>query len=223
MQYFSPDFLEFFKELAANNNKPWFDENRKRYEKEVKEPFKKFVGDLIEEVKKNFEPELLIAPKDAIFRINRDIRFAKDKTPYKTNVSALLSPRGRKDHSYPAHYLELSPEYLGIYGGMYGGKTDAVLAMRMHLAKNIDEYKKLVSSKDFVSHFPEGINGEMQKRVPKELKEIAEKHPVLYQKQFYYHTFLAPELVYSNELMPKVLEYIKASEKMKNFLRVPFN
>ena len=223
MQYFSPDFLEFFKELAANNHKPWFDENRKRYEKVVKEPFKKFVGDLIDEVKSKYEPDLLIAPKEAIFRINRDIRFAKDKTPYKTNVSALLSPKGRKNNTYAAHYFELSPEHIGIYGGLYGGKADAVLAMRMHIANNIDTYEKLISNKNFVSHFPEGLKGEVQKRVPKELKDLAEKHPVLYQKQFYYHTNLDPELIHSKELMPTMLEYIKASHGVKRFLREPFD
>lgn len=223
MQYFTPDFLEFFKELAANNSKAWFDENRKRYEKEVKEPFKKFVGDLIEEVKSKYEPDLLIAPKDAIFRINRDIRFAKDKTPYKTNVSALLSPKGKKNHSYAAHYFELSPESIGIYGGMYGGKTDEVLAMRTHISKNIKTFEKLTSDKAFVAHFPKGVEGETQKRVPKELKEQAEKHPVLYQKQFFYHSSLDPELVHSDALMPKMLEYVKASNDLKNFLRQPFD
>ena len=223
MQYFTPDFLEFFKELAGNNHKSWFDENRKRYEKVVKEPFKKFVGDLIEEVKSNYEPELLIAPKDAIFRINRDIRFAKDKTPYKTNVSAVLSPKGRKNQSYAAHYFELSPEHIGIYGGMYGGKTDAVLAMRTHIGNNIKTFNKLISDEAFLSHFPEGIKGEVQKRVPKELKVLTEKHSVLFQKQFYYHTNLDPELVYSKELMPTMLEYVKAGHELKSFLRQPFD
>jgi uncharacterized protein (TIGR02453 family) len=222
MKYFTPDFLEFFKELAANNHKEWFDENRKRYEKEVKDPFKRFVSDVIDEVKK-YEPELLIAPKDAIFRINRDIRFAKDKTPYKTNVSALISPKGRKNHSYAAHYFELSPEHIGIYGGMYGGSTQEVSAMRTHLSNHMAEYEKLTKDKNFKKHFPEGVQGEAQKRVPKELKDQAEKYPVLLNKQFYYHASLEPELVYSDKLLPTMMEYYKASHDLKTFFRQPYD
>ena len=222
MQYFNSDFLEFFKELAANNHKGWFDENRKRYEKEVKEPFKKFVGDLIEELKSKFEPELLIAPKDAIYRINRDIRFAKDKTPYKTNVSALISPRGRKAYSYAANYFELSPEHLGIYGGMYGGSTQDILAMRTHLANYMSKYEKIIGNKRFRDLYPEGIKGEAQKRLPKELKEMGDKYPVLYNKQFYYNATMDPEIIISDNLMNTVLEYCTASNDIKNFLREPF-
>jgi uncharacterized protein (TIGR02453 family) len=94
MVYFEKDYFEFFKELAANNHKEWFDVNRSRYHSSVKEPFDKFIADLITEVHK-IDKKIEIAPKDAIFRINRDIRFSKDKTPYKLNRSAIISPRQR--------------------------------------------------------------------------------------------------------------------------------
>ena len=74
MPYFTQDFLDFFKELAANNHKDWFDENRKRYHKSVKDPFYKFLEDAIAEIQK-VDPTIQIEPKDAAFRINRDIRF----------------------------------------------------------------------------------------------------------------------------------------------------
>ena len=74
MSYFNPDFIAFFKELAANNNKDWFDENRKRYEDEIREPFKRFLRDLIAELAKE-NPALDIETKNAMFRINRDVRF----------------------------------------------------------------------------------------------------------------------------------------------------
>ena len=80
MTYFSTDYLEFFKELAANNNKEWFDRNRKRYESVVRDPFKTFIGQLISEIAKS-DSAFDIESKDAIFRINSDIRFSKDKTP----------------------------------------------------------------------------------------------------------------------------------------------
>ena len=221
MKYFTPDFLAFFKELAANNHKDWFDENRKRYFNEIKEPFKKLVGDLIEELKNSSDPDLLIEPKDAIFRINRDIRFAKDKTPYKTQVSAILSPKGRKDHNYSAVYFELGPERIGIYGGSYGPNTQQLLALRLHLAKNMKRFESLINDNNFKQHF-NGIEGETHKRAPKELKEAAEKYPILLNKQFYFSSVLDPEIIATEKLYPTLLEYFEAGKEMNHFLREPF-
>lgn len=222
MPYFSNDYLEFFKELAANNHKEWFDDNRKRYEKEVKNPFKNFIGDLITELRNTTDPDLLIEPKDAIFRINRDIRFSKDKTPYKTNNSALLSPEGRKAKGLPALYVELGPEFIGIYGGCYMLSTAEVAQVRSHIAQNLPEFQSLHSDGDFRNHFSEGILGEEQKRVAKEVKEAAEKEPVIFKKQFYYRTHLDPAIIPTDELMPTILQYNMAAFKMREFLREGF-
>ncbi|HNR54889.1 MAG TPA: DUF2461 family protein, partial [Flavobacteriales bacterium] len=86
MAWFTNDFNDFFKDLAKNNNKEWFDANRKRYEASVKEPFTAFVAEAIKRIGKH-DKAVRIEPKEAIFRINRDIRFSKDKTPYKLNAS----------------------------------------------------------------------------------------------------------------------------------------
>ena len=96
MAYFTKDFIDFFKELAANNKKEWFDFNRKRYEKSVKQPFAEFVQEMIDRIRAD-DPKVDISTKDAIFRINRDVRFSKDKTPYKTHMAAIVSARGKKD------------------------------------------------------------------------------------------------------------------------------
>ena len=93
MAFFTPDFLQFFIELAPNNNKDWFDINRKRYENSVKEPFKKFVQQLIGELAKSNPAFESLEAKDCIFRINRDVRFSKDKIPYKMMVSAVIAPK----------------------------------------------------------------------------------------------------------------------------------
>lgn len=219
MNYFSDDFHAFFKELASNNHKEWFDENRKRYEKEIKEPFKGFVGDLIGHLRGSHEPDLAIEPKDAIFRINRDIRFAKDKSPYKTNVSALISNRGRKSPDYPALYVELSPEYLGIYGGSYMLKPAQVKAVRSYIASNLDTFQALNNEPNFRKHYPEGIVGESQKRVDKDIREAAEIEPILFQKQFYYTHAVDPKLISSDGLLITVLDHYEASKDMMFFLR----
>ena len=92
MSYFSPKFVDFFKGLAANNNKEYFDANRKTYIKEVKNPFQALLMDVRDQIAKS-DPEVKKQElKNAVFRINRDIRFSKDKTPYNLHVSAVVSP-----------------------------------------------------------------------------------------------------------------------------------
>ncbi|MEL6943413.1 MAG: DUF2461 domain-containing protein, partial [Bacteroidota bacterium] len=105
MKHFTPDFLNFFKDLRANNEREWFHANKKRYEQSVKIPFQAFIADVIEHAS-IFDPNILITPKDAIFRIYKDTRFSKDKTPYKLHASAVVSRGGRKDLTSIGIYLE---------------------------------------------------------------------------------------------------------------------
>lgn len=217
MNYFTKDYLQFFKDLAPNNNKDWFDTNRKRYEESIREPFKVFVTDLIEEISK-VDAEVQITQKESIFRINRDIRFSKDKTPYKLNNSALISKNGRKDKSYPGIYVELGPEMLGIYGGVFMPSTQQVEKIRNYIAANLNEFNAIIASQNFVDNYGE-LKGDKAKRIPKELKTIAEQQPLIYNKQWYYHANLAPEVIESNDLMPTILNHHKAAKNMREFLQ----
>ena len=216
MAYFSPDYLEFFKELAGNNNKEWFDLNRQRYETVVREPFKNFIGQLIAEMAKT-EPELNIEPKEAIFRINRDIRFSKDKTPYKLNNSAIISPAGRKDKNNPGIYLEFGPEKLGVYGGIYMPSPTQVQKVRAYMLQNLDEWEGLLHESEFREAYGE-ILGEKSKRIPKEFRAAAEKQPLLYNKQWYYHADLSPDVILNENLMDVILKLWKKAQPVKNFL-----
>ncbi len=216
MNYFDPDFIEFFKELAANNHKDWFDLNRKRYTDIVKEPFKKFVGDLIEEVQK-LNPKIKeIEPKDCIFRINRDIRFSKDKTPYKMNVSALIAPGGKKDYQGEGVYVELGPEHVRVYGGLYEPDKENLLTLREGIAKNPEAFKKVYSAKEFESYFGI-IRGDQNKIIPKDLKPAGEKEPLIYNKQFYYFSEMEPEAMTKGDFMEQVLLRYKAGRPVEQY------
>lgn len=217
MKYFTEDYLQFFIELAANNHKEWFDENRKRYEKSVKDPFKKFVDDLITETRK-FDPSVTIEAKDAIFRINRDIRFSKDKTPYKLDRSAIISSAGRKDHSVPGFYISLGPEHTSIGGGAYFLKPDQLTAVRQHIVNHSKEFEKLLKDETFNNHF-DGIKGEENKRLPKEFQEAGEGQPMLYKKQFYFMRADDPELILKDNFMDYCIENFKAAQPVQQFLK----
>ena len=90
MTFFTNDTVKFWKGLAKNNNKAWFDKNRKAYEQHLKEPYARLASALVEQVSE-VEPEYNTPPKQAMYRINRDIRFAADKTPYKTRLGVTMA------------------------------------------------------------------------------------------------------------------------------------
>lgn len=216
MSYFTKDYNKFFKELAANNNKEWFDQNRKRYEKSVKEPFKAFVQELIDQMAK-IDPAVQIQPKDAIFRINRDIRFSKDKTPYKTNLSAIIGPKGKKDKTYPGMYVEMGPADVRIYGGVYMLERDQLQNIRETIANDLKGFDKVISGKEFKEKYGE-IHGEKMKRLPKELMEAAEKQPLIFNKNFYFFAKFKPSLSTDPKLVDTLMEYYKIGRPVGEYL-----
>ncbi len=216
MAWFTPDFNKFFIELAPNNNKEWFDANRKRYEGSVKKPFEAFVAEVIKQVAK-VDPKVTIDPREAIFRINRDVRFSKDKAPYKSRMSAVVAAGGRKDHSSGGIYFEIGPENVAFYGGQYMPDKEQLQRIREHIATNLGQFKKLRTAKAFVDRFGE-IQGEKNKIVPKEFKEGLAKEPLIANKQFYFMAELSPKIVTDPELMAILMDHYKVMKPMNDFL-----
>lgn len=215
MNPITKEFNQFFIDLAPNNHKDWFDENRKRYEHHIKKPFEDFVGLLIGEVNKhnkNINPK----PKDCIFRINRDIRFAKDKTPYKMNRSAAINIGGRKDMSPEGVYVEMGPEHVRVYRGLYQLKTEDIGKVRNYIAKNNKEFKSLYSEKNFKKYFGE-VRGEKAKRIPKELSSVAENEALIYNKQWYFFSEMSPEKTTDKNLINLIIDRYLAAEPIAQF------
>ena len=216
MPHFSPEFLQFFKDLAANNNRDWFTQNKKHYELVVKKPFEVFITDMINRVKKD-DPKVKIEAKDAIFRIYRDVRFSKDKTPYKIQVSAIISPGGRKDMLTPGMYLEFGPEHIRVYGGVYSPEKNDLFNIRSYIIDHNDEFNKLLKNKKFVDMYGE-IRGEKNKILAKEFKEAAQDQPLIFNKQFYYFGQMEPELALEKDLIERIYAFYEAAKPMKKFL-----
>ncbi len=220
MKYFNPEFIEFFKGLSQHNNKEWFDKNRKIYEKEVKKPFSDFVGEMIERISQ-YEPEIQIKPSDAIMRINNDIRFSKDKSPYKSYVAANISKYGKKDKSYPGFYFQLSPEKIEVFGGAYMIDKERLQNIRDHIAAHTKDFSSVYNNEAFKAKFGK-IRGEQHKRLPKEFQEIAEKESLIANKQFYYTAELPASLITSEKLPNELMEYYLTGKKLNDFLRPAF-
>ena len=216
MSYFTKETLNLLKKLKNNNNREWFNENKPKYIANVKEPFEVFIDDLIEAMNPYFE-SLPITPKDAIFRIYRDVRFSKDKTPYKTKVSAIISPGGRKDKIIPGIYLEISADDMRVYSGLYQLDSKQLFNVRSHISHNLDEFKSLVSSSKFVKTFTD-IKGEKNKRIPKDFEDDAIAQPLLYNKQFYFFTSWPAETIYDKNLIKKITETYTIAQPVSEFL-----
>jgi uncharacterized protein (TIGR02453 family) len=219
MKYFDADFMQFFRELAPNNHKEWFDANRKRYENKVRDPFKRFVSDVIAEIGELDEALKGQDPKQAIFRINRDIRFSKDKSPYKLHVSAAIAPHGKKDMTFPGLYLEFNPEHVRLYSGVYMPDREQLNKLRHYLASHQKDFLKLIGTDEFKDLWGGTIHGEKHKVLPKELKNAAQKLPLLFNKQFYYYADMPPEMAESPDLMQAIKTRYEAILPLNRFLR----
>ena len=215
MSHFSPAFFKFFDQLGKNNHKEWFDANRPTYEKEVKEPFKKFVTHILNELAKE-QPDILKDASKSIFRINRDIRFAKDKSPYKNHVGAVFSRSGTKDIR-PGYYLHLGAKEIFIGGGMYEVDKEKLEKIRQEIYYNPEAFKKLINEKTFKSFYGT-VQGEKNKILTAEYKEFARQQPVIANKQFYYMAKLKKEDVLDKNFDKTVLKYFKAASKFNEFM-----
>ena len=215
MGYFTKDYIDFFKELSANNKKEWFDKNRKRYEASIKEPFKVFVEEIISRMQKD-DPAVTLEAKDSIFRINRDIRFSTDKTPYKTHMSALVSAGGKKDKTIPGLFFSLGAEKVTIYSGAHMIEKDILQKIREHIARNLSDFDKLITDKKFLDTFGE-ILGDKNKRLPKEFQEISEKQPLIANKHFYYLSTFKPTVILDPKLPDIFMDCYFTAKPLKLF------
>ncbi|NND07185.1 MAG: DUF2461 domain-containing protein [Saprospiraceae bacterium] len=217
MEYFTEDFRHFFHELQTNNSKDWFDQNRKRYRKSIKEPFEKFLVDLIDQMRA-FDPSLNILPKDCMLRINRDIRFSKDKTPYNTHYTTFVSATGKKDKSMPGLFLRFSADTIGIMGGCYMPNKDQLHNIRSAIASDPSEFRKIIGEPEFASKFGQ-IRGEEHKRIPKEFQAAAVSEPLLAKKQFYFMSEVPATIIPTKKLLPTILKFWHTARPLNNYLK----
>jgi uncharacterized protein (TIGR02453 family) len=147
----SKNTLQFLDDLKANNNRDWFLENKKRYEA-VKKEYQQLVGDFLDTMKP-LDPSLeMLEVKNCTFRINRDIRFSKDKTPYKSHLGVWLSS-GAKGMNRSGYYIHLEKGASFIAGGLYCPEAVDLKKMRKEIAYFYDDLEAILNEKDFKKEF----------------------------------------------------------------------
>jgi len=211
------DFLQFLYDLSQNNNRDWFEKNKKRYEASVKKPFEETVGAILERIRA-FEPDFLATPKDCIFRIYRDTRFSADKTPYKNHVGAVLTSQGRKNMDQSGYYLHIEFGNLMLGGGAYFLDKEPLRKARTAIMQDPETFRALILEKNFVEKFGE-IKGEKNKVLPPEFKEVAKSEPLLANKQFYFMAELDPENVLRPDFPGFAADYFRAGKPLNDYFR----
>jgi uncharacterized protein (TIGR02453 family) len=141
--------VKFLKDLAKNNNKPWFDTHRTAYDA-AKSDFVSFIQKVIDQHGKNDATIKPLVAKDCMFRINRDIRFSKDKTPYKKNFAASINKGGRKS-MLAGYYFHLEPGQTFVGGGVYQPMPEELKKLRQEIDYNLADFKKITGGKKFKS------------------------------------------------------------------------
>lgn len=180
----SKSTFQFLKDLRENNDRDWFNANKDRY-LVAKEEFDQFIDALIAEIGK-FDPTVShFTAKDCVFRIYRDVRFSKDKSPYKTHFGAHITsaPKKSEIHTRAGYYIHLEPGDSMLAGGAYMPESKWLRSIREKIYSNTADFKKILNNKSFKEYFGT-IEGEKLKKAPKDFPIDHPEIELLKQKSF---------------------------------------
>jgi uncharacterized protein (TIGR02453 family) len=213
-----PQTLKFLKQLKKNNNKPWFDAYRAGYEA-GRIDFSNFIQLLIDALQKSDNTITGLTAKDCVFRINRDIRFSKDKTPYKTNFAAVIKRGGRKS-KFAGYYFSCSPGESFVGGGLWMPEREDLQKLRQEIDYNWDEFQSILREKNFKKIYGDLYHGDDIKlgRMPKgyEMDNAAIEYLKL--KCFIGETKIPDEDLLKSSLHKKTLTAFQALQPLLNFI-----
>ncbi len=209
--------LNFLKKLEKNNDRDWFNANKDEY-LAANEYFIGFVEKLIKGISK-FDPEIIgVNAKKSIFRIYRDVRFSKDKSPYKTNFGASITPGGGKMSS-AGYYIHVQPKGSMLAGGKYMPQPKELLAIRNAIVKKPNEYLKIGRAKKFKEYFGV-IHGDKLKTAPKGFPKDHEMIEHLRLKSYIaYHEKIPQKIVTAPDYDKYALKVFRAMKPLNDFIR----
>jgi uncharacterized protein (TIGR02453 family) len=219
----STSTISFLKTLKKNNNKPWFDNNREKY-LDAKNNFEEFVGSLLSKMILFDEDLKDLIPKNCTFRINRDIRFSKNKTPYKINLSASFNKGGKKS-IYAGYYFHLQPggnSFVG--GGLWRPEPIELKKLRQEIDYCFPEFKKIIDSTSFKKNYGdlEKDDNQMLVNVPKGYEKDNPAADFLRMKSFVATKNIADVDLTNPALANQVIQSFKALLPLIKFINRSF-
>lgn len=217
--HFSSDALKFLRGLKRNNDREWFQARKDIYERELKAPMLALVGE-VNEAMLRFAPENVQPPQKAMMRIYRDIRFSKDKRPYKTNVAAWWARAGLEKTSGGGFYFHVSPDEVVIAAGVYMPEREQLLAIRRYLVDHHVEMRRLLASKKLRALMQE-FDGRRLTRPPKGFSADSPALDLIQYQQWGVSAQLPPESALRPTLVKDIVERFKAAAPIVALLNTP--
>lgn len=209
--------FNFLKQLAKNNSKEWFDINRKTYEAS-KEEFIEVVKSIINK-SASFDSGLAgLEAKKCLFRINRDVRFSKNKAPYKLNMGASINPGGKKDMG-AGYYMHIEPGKSFLAGGCYMPQPEVLAKIRQEIDYNTADFKKILSAKDFKTYFKDLSQEDKLKTAPRGYEKTHPEIALIQHKHFIVVHHLKDSEVMDKSFPVYASKVFKAMLPLNQFLR----
>ncbi len=208
--------LEFLTDLKKNNTKEWFDSNRKKYEA-VKEDVYATVEKLIAAIGSYDADIALLQLKECVFRINRDIRFAKDKTPYKTNIAGYFAKGGKKSNA-AGFYMHIEPGKSFLASGCWWPEAPLLAKIRQEVDYNFKNFKKIINTKKFKETFGSIDTKDTLQRPPKGYDDENPAIDFLKLKSFVVTKTLTDTELQSKDLVKNIADIFKTAKPMTDFL-----
>jgi uncharacterized protein (TIGR02453 family) len=207
--------LDFLKDLQNNNNRDWFKENNERYQT-AKSEFAVFIDSFIPQLKE-FDDDINVnSSKECVFRIFRDIRFSKNKDPYKTNFGAYIAKGGRKS-PYAGYYIHVEPGKSFAGGGIYMPQPPVLRSVRNEIYENIDLFKGILNDQIFKKYFKE-IHGEKLNSAPRGFPKDFEDIELLKHKHYAVIHNVKDSFWNSKQVFEKLVDIFKAQYQFNQFL-----
>lgn len=208
--------LDFLTQLKLNNNREWFQENKKLYEAAKKE-LEGFVTEMITTIS-NLDPSVQTpAMKDCMFRIYRDVRFGTDKSPYKTNMGAFIAKGGRKS-SFPGYYFHFEPGECMLAAGVYQPEPDTLKLLRNEVYFHSAELKGIMGKASFKKHFSGLGDFDKMKKAPKDFPADFPDVDLLKYRSYIVSENISDKIVISDKYPGHILEMLKEMQPFMGFL-----
>lgn len=205
------NILRFLSSIKKNNNKVWLDANRTLYD-DSKDAFTAEVAEILKGIASFDNAFMNLTPKECMFRLNRDVRFSKEKHPYKTNFAAYFNPAGKKGDG-AGYYIHIEPGKSFAAAGVWQPPAEHLAKIRQEIDYNLDEWRKIISNKKFKQAYGNGFgNSDSLVRAPKGYDENNPAIEFLKMKNFVAtHSFTNAELQDKNfvKTLVKTFEHAK--------------
>jgi uncharacterized protein (TIGR02453 family) len=217
---FSPEALSFLRALKRNNRREWFQPRKEKYELLIKQPMLALIESLNQRFM-DFAPNYITLPQKSVYRIYRDTRFSKDKTPYKTHISAIFPRHTAVKREGAVLYFHFTEKELLVFGGVYAPEREELLAYRNLLAEHHEEFLELLAGKD-VKRLTNGLEGEQLSRMPKGFPDDHPAGELLRHRQWYLESTLDAKIVHSPRLVAEIARRFAVMAPMVEFLNRSF-